>query len=170
LSFFYHFFYKDVFCEFQVKVEMCVRLDPLYPEIVPDIYLRSDALTREQQHDLNQELVLFLSEEARGEICVCSAVTWLQERPPLLAPLRQPQTSRSSREVVVFGRYWIYSHHIYCKSKRRELLDLAQEHNVTGFCLSGKPGIMCVEGTNLSCDQWWLRVSFFFCFYYKMFE
>jgi hypothetical protein len=29
---------------------------------------------------------------------------------------------------------------------RREILDLANEFGITGFCLSGRPGIICAEG------------------------
>ena len=44
-----------------------------------------------------------------------------------------------------FARYWIYSHHIYSKIKRKDMLDMAREYDVTGFCLPGKPGIICIE-------------------------
>ena len=43
------------------------------------------------------------------------------------------------------SRYWIYSHHIYSKIKRRNILDMSREYDVTGFCQPGKPGIICVE-------------------------
>jgi hypothetical protein len=44
-----------------------------------------------------------------------------------------------------FSRYWIYSHHIYSRAKRRDLQQLALEHRLTGFCHPGKPGVICVE-------------------------
>ena len=37
-------------------------------------------------------------------------------------------------------------HHIYSKTKRRNILSLASELGLTGFCLPGKPGVVCVEG------------------------
>ena len=35
-----------------------------------------------------------------------------------------------------FSRYWIYSHHIYSKIKRRNILDMAREYDVTGMCVA----------------------------------
>ncbi|CAH2207867.1 jg24967 [Pararge aegeria aegeria] len=32
---------------------------------------------------------------------------------------------------------------------------MAKEYNLTGFCLPGKPGIICVEGTESECNEWW---------------
>ena len=59
----------------------------------------------------------------------------------------------------LFTRLWIYSHHIYSKVKRRDMLELARDCAVTGFSLPGKPGIICVEGPAASTADWWKRVS-----------
>jgi Protein of unknown function (DUF1115) len=53
--------------------------------------------------------------------------------------------SSSSAADGGFARYWIYSHHIYSRLKRRDLHQLAVEHRLTGFCHPGKPGVICVE-------------------------
>lgn len=42
---------------------------------------------------------------------------------------------------------WLYIHHIYSKTKRRNILSLSSELELTGFCLPGKPGVVCVEGS-----------------------
>ena len=42
---------------------------------------------------------------------------------------------------------WLYMHHIYSKTKRRNILSLSGELDLTGFCLPGKPGVVCVEGS-----------------------
>jgi Protein of unknown function (DUF1115). len=42
------------------------------------------------------------------------------------------------------------------------MLDLAADMNITGFVLPGKPGIVCIEGTSLDCEDWWYRVSYRF--------
>jgi hypothetical protein len=34
---------------------------------------------------------------------------------------------------------------------RREILAIANEFGITGFCLPGKPGIICVEGLPRDC-------------------
>jgi hypothetical protein len=55
---------------------------------------------------------------------------------------------------------WIHSHHIYSKSKMKNIEDWAKELNLTGFFLPGKPGLMCVEGLETNCNIWWQRVTF----------
>jgi len=79
-------------------------------------------------------------------------VSWLQERgaefatPSATECLPLPPAACDVRAAdSEFSRYWIYSHHIYSKVKRRTLQDLAHQFRLTGFCLPGKPGIICVE-------------------------
>ena len=45
-----------------------------------------------------------------------------------------------------FSRMWIYSHHIYSKFKRRDIIAWANELTLNGFSMCGKPGMICVEG------------------------
>ncbi|KRX67476.1 RWD domain-containing protein 2B [Trichinella sp. T9] len=68
------------------------------------------------------------------------------------------ETSEQPNESKVFCRYWIYSHHIYNKVKRRGMLELAKQLDLTGFCLPGKPGVVCVEGDRRDCIQFWKQV------------
>lgn len=134
-----------------------------YPSSEPDIYVRSDQLSREQQHLLNADLARFVSDQERDEICICPSLNWLQENASLymerVAPPKKRRPAKVDDDDLVFARYWIYSHHIYSKSKRREILELAHEYHISGFCLPGKPGIICVEGTEPDCEEWWSRVS-----------
>ncbi|KAF4523106.1 hypothetical protein B566_EDAN003120 [Ephemera danica] len=148
-----------------VKMEVCVNLPHDYPATEPDIFVRSDKLSRDQQHSLNKDLASFILSLDRGEICICSAVSWLQEnalqyvKVPDTPPLFKQESDEQDNSALMFVRYWIYSHHIYSKTKRREILDLAVEYNITGFCLPGRPGIICAEGTNRNCGEWWHRVK-----------
>ncbi|KRX50019.1 RWD domain-containing protein 2B [Trichinella murrelli] len=68
------------------------------------------------------------------------------------------ETNEQPNESKVFCRYWIYSHHIYNKVKRRGMLELAKQLDLTGFCLPGKPGVVCVEGDRRDCIQFWKQV------------
>ncbi|XP_063726574.1 uncharacterized protein LOC134854303 [Symsagittifera roscoffensis] len=56
------------------------------------------------------------------------------------------------------SRYWIVSHHIYSKVKRKDMLFWAKEYNLRGFCLPGKPGVICVEGEPDSTEAFWSRI------------
>lgn len=57
----------------------------------------------------------------------------------------------------IFSRFWIYSHHIYNKEKRKCILEWAKELGLTGFSMPGKPGVVCIEGPQDSCEDYWQR-------------
>ena len=71
-------------------------------------------------------------------------ITWTQDQQHLyLKEGRQEEKEEAtspSKGEEKFSRYWIYSHHIYSKVKRKNILDLAAQFCLTGFCLPGKPG------------------------------
>ncbi|NXM76677.1 RWD2B protein, partial [Serilophus lunatus] len=143
-----------------VEFSMACALPLKYPTVPPEITVRSPSLSRSQQFQLNSELRRFLEQQSPGEPCVLRARQWLQEQaaayvgrepsPPPSAPL-QPQGT-------TFTRLWIYSHHIYNKHKRKSILDWAKELSLSGFCMPGKPGVVCVEGLQSSCEEFWSRV------------
>ncbi|XP_068082861.1 RWD domain-containing protein 2A isoform X2 [Anabrus simplex] len=145
----------------KVKLEVCVNLPHDYPATEPDIFVRSDKLSRNQQHTLNDDLANYISTLDRGEICICSAISWLQENSSRYIEAK-PEPSAVTiceEDDNFFTRYWIYSHHIFSKIKRREILDLANEYNITGFSLPGRPGIICGEGAARDCSEWWQKVK-----------
>lgn len=139
-----------------------------YPNTDPDVYVRSDRLDRNEQLKLNKALLKFMETQEKGEPVIYSIISWLQEAAEnyLVEKISHKKNSKPENEKVKeFARYWVYSHHIYSKVKRREILDLAKECNLTGFCLAGKPGIICIEGDVEDCDYWWLKVRIFFTFF-----
>ncbi|XP_022185005.1 RWD domain-containing protein 2A [Nilaparvata lugens] len=145
-----------------LKLEVCVNLPHEYPAHEPEVFVRNDILNRHQQHDLNAGLTEYITSCDRGDICIFSAVLWLQENTPTylktvkkVEPKKVPIKSSGKK---TFARYWIYSHHIYSKMKRREILNMSQEYNISGFCLPGKPGIICGEGWDDDCDEWWMKI------------
>jgi hypothetical protein len=121
----------------------------------PSRWRRSDSLHREAQSSFNAALQARLAELPPGEPLLMEVVSWLQDRgPEFLTPpagelLTPPPASaddvRAAADGEEFCRYWINSHHIYSKVKRRTLQELAEQFRLTGFCLPGKPGIICVE-------------------------
>lgn len=148
--------------------KLYVTLPADYPTSKPEVYVRSESLDRSQQSNFNKILSNFVIDQADNEPCIYVLISWVQDnvekylktynnnnkkrgKPP------NKKVSKDSR----FARYWIYSHHIYSKIKRKEIIDVAKENNITGFCLSGKPGIICGEGDSEECEDWWQRVSCF---------
>lgn len=151
-------------------IETHVILPKSYPSIPPKVYARSNQLKRNEQEALNCDLDAFLQSLDRGTICIYDGISWLTDNfgkyriESKKGPSDEPRTAAPATSECLFTRYWIYSHHIYSKDKRRELLALSRTCNVTGFCLSGKPGIICAEGLENDCTEWWQRVSQIFFF------
>lgn len=144
------------------KFEINTNLPLEYPTQEPDIFVRNDSLGRVEQHSLNEDLSRYITSLPRDEICILSGITWLQENALNYIGKKQIMSeSKKSRNLAgeIWSRMWIYSHHIYSKGKRRELQELAQEFNLTGFCLPGRPGIICYEGGDADCEDCWYKVS-----------
>nr|XP_045621658.1 RWD domain-containing protein 2A-like isoform X2 [Procambarus clarkii] len=155
----------DLIINLEVKkgcLSMSVILPHHYPAVQPNIFVRSQTLSRDAQHRLNQELLGYLKTLQKGDLCIGPAVTWLQEKGETFFDHSEelPKTDAHSLETkdTKFARLWIYSHHIYSKVKRKDILDLSKEFDLTGFCLPGKPGIICVEGLSCNTEDWWHKV------------
>lgn len=135
-----------------------------YPSVLPEITVRCCGLNRSQQSQLHSDLGAFLRENCLGEMCVLSAVDWLKDHlhlytstPALSAP--NPPQNPPTAPPEVFTRLWIYSHHIYNKTKRKNILEWSKELGLTGFSMPGKPGVVCVEGLQAACEDFWARVK-----------
>ncbi|KAM9317829.1 RWD domain-containing protein 2B [Pholidichthys leucotaenia] len=136
-----------------------------YPSILPEITVRCCSLSRAQQAQLQARLHAYLTENCRGEVCVLAAVDWLKENlqpymsKSLSSAPADKQESPAHWPQEVFTRLWIYSHHIYNKSKRKNILEWSKELGLSGFSMPGKPGIVCVEGPQSACEEFWSRVK-----------
>ncbi|XP_026867962.2 RWD domain-containing protein 2B [Electrophorus electricus] len=135
-----------------------------YPKVLPEIAVRCTELSRAQQSRLVARLTSYLRESCSGDVCALSAVEWLKDH--ALEYLSKSATCNASEKETAaaptketFTRLWIYSHHIYNKSKRKNILEWAKEMKLSGFCMPGKPGIVCVEGLHPACEAFWARVK-----------
>ncbi|KAG5321267.1 RWD2A protein, partial [Pseudoatta argentina] len=150
-------------------IELLVNLPTNYPKEQPEVYARGSCLDRTQQRLLNKDLSVVVKAQEANEPCIYTLISWLQDNVEtyLKASVCNQAIKRSDantsgtedRTAVVFSRYWIYSHHIYSKIKRRDVANLAKESSITGFCLAGKPGIICMEGTLEDCDYCWQKIK-----------
>ncbi|XP_067125208.1 RWD domain-containing protein 2A [Centruroides vittatus] len=146
------------------KLEVSCSLPHDYPSSEPEIYARSNCLTRDNQHQLNEDISNFLSEQPKGELCIGSLIQWLLDNTCKYITEKSKfcntlPSSEDSEDDEYFCRLWIYSHHIYNKCKRRSILELSQQLQLTGFCLPGKPGIICVEGPTKDCNYFWHKIK-----------
>ncbi|XP_066171180.1 RWD domain-containing protein 2A [Sylvia atricapilla] len=149
--------------EAKVKVELQVLLPHMYPQVAPQLFARSDALHRQQQLQLNTRLASHISSLDSGELCVCEAVQWVKDNSLPFLENSEASSECASKEVRVKGmlhRMWIYSHHIYRQELRKKIFDSAKKLNLTGFCLTGKPGVICVEGLRENCDEFWRVIRY----------
>ncbi|XP_028653688.1 RWD domain-containing protein 2A-like [Erpetoichthys calabaricus] len=146
-----------------VKIVLHVCLPHQYPSVVPELFARSAALDRLQQRQLNEDLISFVNTCERGELCISLAIQWIQDNCQYYIGNVKPalEMSQKSPEIQkTFYRMWIYSHHIYRHELRKKILDLAKKLGLTGFCLTGKPGVICIEGVKQDCEEFWHTIRY----------
>ncbi|XP_041590811.1 RWD domain-containing protein 2B [Vulpes lagopus] len=151
----------DVSEEAMVMFSLACILPFKYPEVLPEITVRSVSLSRSQQTQLNTDLSAYLQKNCLGDVCILNATEWVKEHasgyisrdtiPPAPGSIFQPVD-------LVLTRLWIYSHHIYNKCKRKNILEWAKELSLSGFSMPGKPGVVCVEGPQSACEEFWSRL------------
>ncbi|KAJ8280110.1 hypothetical protein GJAV_G00050660 [Gymnothorax javanicus] len=147
-----------------VKVEISCAYVADYPKVLPDISVRCLELSRAQQAQLHADMNTYLKENCCGEVCVLPAVEWVKDNLHLyltnnLSASGLKKVACEAQSVAMFTRLWIYSHHIYNKVKRKNILEWSADLGLSGFCMPGKPGIVCVEGPQASCEEFWARVK-----------
>ncbi len=110
-------------------------------------------MKRKLQDELNSDLQAFIGTLSPGEACLLPIVEWIRDNAhsyfpvPRTARKLEPESNTDAGANSHFCRMWLYMHHIYSKTKRRNILSLSGELDLTGFCLPGKPGVVCVEGS-----------------------
>ncbi|XP_014813995.1 PREDICTED: RWD domain-containing protein 2A [Calidris pugnax] len=148
----------------KVTVELQVLLPHTYPHVAPRLFARSDALHRQQQLQLNTALASHISSLPPGEVCVYEAVQWVKDNTLPYLEDNKISLESATKEVVevkeTLRRMWIYSHHIYRQELRKKIFDSAKKLNLTGFCLTGKPGVICVEGLRENCEEFWRVIRY----------
>jgi len=144
------------------SVETVVSLPVEYPSnSLPEVYTRSNYLSRHHQGALNGHLQQYLEHDTiQEEPCLAGVISWLQENCESYFEEKDDieDENKTCVKNTKFSRFWVYSHHLYSKIKRKNILDLAPEFCLTGFSMPGKPGVICVEGASQNCSDWWSLV------------
>ena len=133
-----------------------------YPDSPPEVYVSANDLTRSAQDLLNSTLQDYMASVlVPGECCLLLVVDWVREHAHSFFPPEEKQQLELEWELSSCGsdshfcRMWFYMHHIYSKTKRRNILALADDKQLSGFCLP-------VKGSS----HWsFLVQSFRICFY-----
>ncbi|XP_006163327.2 RWD domain-containing protein 2B [Tupaia chinensis] len=152
----------DVSQEAMVMFSLACILPFQYPEVLPEITVRSVLLSRSQQTQLNTDLTTYLQKNCCGDVCILNATEWVREHASGYisrdVPCSPPTGSTVQSVDLIFTRLWIYSHHIYNKCKRKNILEWTKELSLSGFSMPGKPGVVCVEGPQSACEEFWSRL------------
>jgi len=143
-----------------------------YPSCPADlsVHISSAAFDREGQAAINRAVTdEVLATAQPDEPSATAVITWLLEKADNFLPQKvadaskKPDDSKPSTSSHRLSRLWIYSHHIYSKTKRRNILALAADGSLSGFCLPGKPGVLCLEGDARECAEAWAAIRGNFC-------
>ncbi|KAB1283533.1 RWD domain-containing protein 2B [Camelus dromedarius] len=154
----------DVSEEAMVMFSLACIFPFKYPAVLPEITVRSVLLSRSQQTQLNTDLTAYLQKNCLGDVCILNATEWVREHASGyvskdVTPLAAPGSTAQPVDLIL-TRLWIYSHHIYNKCKRKNILEWAKELSLSGFSMPGKPGVVCVEGPQSACEEFWSRFAF----------
>lgn len=140
-------------------MDVVVVLPILYPEERANVSIHSDRLDRTDHININKGLEEFHNSLELGTLCVGSLVEWVQENIHSYISSASKSFQVTPAADRTQSRLWIQSHHIYSKSKIKNIEDWAKELSLNGFILPGKPGFICVEGMEDNCQFWWQRVK-----------
>ncbi|XP_007237976.2 RWD domain-containing protein 2B [Astyanax mexicanus] len=146
----------------EVSITLSCSYPLNYPTVLPELAVRCSELSRAQHSRLISDLSAYLQQVCGGGVCVLLAVDWLRENTHSYlteSPATDERHSPAVQERETFSRLWIYSHHIYNRNKRKNILEWARELNLNGFSMPGKPGIVCVEGLQRAAEEFWSRVK-----------
>ena len=141
-----------------LNLDFYIKFPNEYPQIPAEIFVRSNEIQRDKQSELNKNLQEFITETFEPDCAlVTEVVSWVQDH---FSDYLKPNVQDLEKlpmvpKVEILGRLWLYSHHIYSKTKRKNILDLAKENQLTGFCMPGKPGLVCLEGVLEVCNDVW---------------
>ncbi|CAB4064936.1 unnamed protein product [Lepeophtheirus salmonis] len=100
---------------------------------------------------INLDIMQYIKESCEvGDLLMGVVISWIQENGVQYFnktdKLAIPDKTLKPSLQKPFSRLWIYSHHIYSKIKRKNILNLSKDYKVNGFSMPGKPGIICLEG------------------------
>lgn len=144
-------------------VNFCVSIQiPFeYPNKPPTTDITFDSVfTRDETVKINSDFDNYIKSliDDSNE-CIFQALDWLENEIRLLVKEKPKEIEKKEENNNdIKSRIWIYFHHIYSSKKRRFIVDLAGQLKLFGFCLSGKPGVICIEGNEAACDEFYMQI------------
>lgn len=140
----------------KIKMELSVILSQNYPmQEQPMLIIRTDSLTKLQEKAIRHAIENYIETEIdKNDPYIFQVISWLQDNIDKIVqtPISIAK-SDAINNVVVLKRIWLWSHHIYSKIKRQDIMRLSKDYALNGFMWPGKPGIICFEGLNESVEE-----------------
>jgi hypothetical protein len=150
----------------KINLSLHCRLPPGYPEQETALVSASlDGLRRSLREDLSSHLNR-KSESMVGFEAVMELVEELKEMAPSYLAKEQSiergskrQDSQDEKKTDMFGRRWIWVHHIKDSDRRKSIVSEARDLKLGGYLKSGYPGIIVIEGDASACDEFvsWVK-------------
>lgn len=140
-----------------IKMELSVILGQLYPtHEQPMLTIRTDTLSKSQETLVKRAVEAYIETEIdKNEPYIYQIVNWLQDNVDEI--VKTESLSNDTKEVEMMTieneRVWIWSHHIYSKIKRQNIVKLCKGNKLNGFMWPGKPGVICIEGNAESVQE-----------------
>ncbi|KAH9400875.1 RWD domain-containing protein 2B [Tyrophagus putrescentiae] len=143
----------------------------LHVRILKVLAMQDSSGLRALQRQFNEEVMAIVVAEDEDQkefslIDACQAVIRLWEEKLLSRggsasneeEVEERKATTNDDKDESLCRYWIYSHHIKSTSKRRLMRQLADDLQLNGLMLIGKPGFIVIEGRHSDCEAWWAAV------------
>jgi len=75
------------------------------------------------------------------------------------APTKEEEDDDNNSEEKQIGRRWIWVHHITNTQRIKDICSEARSHHLSGYIKSGYPGIVLIEGSTKSCNNFvtWIK-------------
>lgn len=138
----------------KIKMELSVMLGQLYPSHEqPILTIRTDSLNKNQETLIKRAIENHIETEIdKSDPYIYQIIIWLQDSvEDILKTENNSNTDMVEEEekelAIKMERVWLWSHHIYSKIKRQNIVKLCKSNKLSGFMWPGKPGVICIEGT-----------------------
>lgn len=136
----------------KIKIELSIILGQYYPSIeTPMFTIRTDTLSKSQEKMVKQAIENFIETEVdKSEPYIYQVFNWLQDNIEdiVSSSANENKVTNETEDIpAMLERVWIWSHHIYSKIKRHDILKLCKNYQLSGFMWPGKPGVICLEGS-----------------------
>jgi len=131
--------------QFELDNSMYINVTfPLqYPEETCTYEFHSPHHSNRNKSNFERDIVA-QHQELVGEPCMMEMLEWVRENIPSIE--KEVCKADHTTEKVRTKRSYMWTHHIYSKRKKRTIKSFVDKFNLKGFTVTGKPGIIVLEG------------------------